>query len=82
MELDNFHLYSPAVAVWAHFIDCLEIPSFAEVLVFTYRVDWTVNVFSNYNFVTSIYWVSVCQLLLHLLSHWIYATGASQLPMR
>lgn len=55
MELDNFHLYSHAVDIRARFIDCLESPSFAEVLVFTYRADWTVKIFSNYNFVTSIY---------------------------
>lgn len=82
MELDSFHLYSHAVDTRACFIECLEASSFAGILVFMYKVGCTVTIFSNYNFISSIHWVSVCQLLplLYLLSHGIYAIWASQLP--
>lgn len=55
MEHGNFHLYPHAVAIRAHFIICLEMPSFAEVLVFMHKVGCKANIFSHDTFVTSIY---------------------------
>lgn len=54
MKLDDFHLHSHAVDT-TYFIECLDAPSFARVLVFIFKVGCIVNIFSNYNFITSIY---------------------------
>lgn len=55
MEFDSFYLYFYVVDIRVCFIECLEVFLFVGILVFMYKVGCIVIIFSNYNFILSIY---------------------------